>query len=91
MSKKRTNFDEWITELDEEIIQEEYGYERGEFTVYPEHWRSMFEDGLTPSQAFVRALNAFSDARKENSARQQTHWEEIKRFDAQAIARDDAP
>lgn len=51
-------FDQWIETLDEEVIQGEYGYERGEFTVYPDHWRGMFDEGLTPLQAFKRALDA---------------------------------
>ncbi len=53
-------FDEWIRALDEDVIQAEYGYEDGEFTVYPEHWRPMFNEGLTPEAAFKRALSAHS-------------------------------
>lgn len=55
-------FDEWIRALDEDVIQGDYGYEDGEFTVYPEHWRSMFNEGLTPADAFKRALAAHSAA-----------------------------
>ena len=55
-------FDAWIDELDETIIQGEYGYEPGEFTVYPSHWRPLYEEGLTPAQAFRRALDAYRDA-----------------------------
>ena len=57
------SFDEWIDELREDVVQDEYGYERGEFTVYPDEWRPAFEEGLTPSQAFRRALDAFAEAR----------------------------
>lgn len=51
-------FNEWIAALDEQVIQGEFGYERGEFTVYPDHWRGLFDQGLTPQQAWQRALNA---------------------------------
>ena len=57
------SFDEWIRELDEDVIQGEYGYERGEFSVFPEMWRSMFDKGLTPAAAFKRALDAFAEDR----------------------------
>lgn len=58
-----TEFSSWIAALDEDVIQEEYGYEPGEFNVIPELWRPLFDDGLTPSQAFKRALNAHCEAR----------------------------
>lgn len=51
-------FGVWIEQLDEDVIQGEYGYERGEFTVFPDHWRPLFDEGLTPAQAFKRALDA---------------------------------
>lgn len=51
-------FDEWITTLREEVIQGEYGYEEGEFAVHPELWRGLYDEGLTPAQAFKRALDA---------------------------------
>ena len=56
-------FDDWIRELDEDVIQGEFGYEEGEFTVYPEHWRPLFRKGMTPRQAFQRALDAHREAR----------------------------
>ena len=58
-----STFDEWIAELDEEVIQGEYGYERGEFDVFPEQWRPLFDRGLTPSQAFKCALDAHAAER----------------------------
>lgn len=57
-------FDDWIEDLESRVIQGEYGYEEGEFTVYPDHWRPLFEEGLSPDQAFRRALDAFSETRK---------------------------
>ena len=59
-------FDDWIQALDEDVIQDEYGYERGEFTVYPDHWRSMYDDGLTPQQAFKRALDSLDAENTDN-------------------------
>lgn len=55
---RRMNFNRWIEILREDVIQGEYGYEEGEFTVYPEHWRGMWLARLTPSEAFKRALYA---------------------------------
>lgn len=61
-------FDEWITELNLDVIQDEFGYEPGEFTVYPEHWRPLFEEGLTPLQAFQRALKAHREDNQDTPA-----------------------
>lgn len=55
---KTTSFDAWVDELKEKVVQEEYGYEEGEFTVYPNHWRQMYDRGMPPSAAFKRALAA---------------------------------
>ena len=52
------SFDAWIRNLDEGVIQGEHGYERGEFTVFPELWRPLYAEGLTPAQAWQRALDA---------------------------------
>lgn len=53
-------FEKWIDELDENMAQGNYGYECGEFTVFPDHRRQMFDEGLTPQQAFQRALDVFA-------------------------------
>ena len=50
-------FRDWCNELDEGVIQDEFGYEPGEFTIFPEHWRALFDEGLTPRQAWQRALD----------------------------------
>lgn len=55
-------FDSWIDQLETDVVQQEYGYEPGEFTVYPEHWRDLFDAGLTPQQAFRRAIASQSSA-----------------------------
>lgn len=79
MSKR---FDEWIRALDEDVIQGEYGYEEGEFAVYPELWRSMYRQGLTPAQAFQRALDANGEARREDERRDAENWARIQAEDA---------
>lgn len=84
MSKK---FDDWIERLEVDVVQGDYGYEPGEFTVYPEHWRPMFKEGLTPQAAFKRALDAFAESRREEEIKRQANWERIQRADAEAIAR----
>lgn len=58
-------FREWIDTLEEDVVQVEYGYERGEFAVYPELWRALYDEGLTPSQAFKRALDDYGKHRRE--------------------------
>lgn len=62
-----TSFDDWITDLEEKVIEGEYGYEPGEFTVYPDHWRPLYDEGLTPKQAFERALKARREGRAEEA------------------------
>lgn len=85
MSAERVNkFDAWLRELDEDVIQGDYGYEDGEFTVYPEHWRPMFREGLTPAAAFKRALDAFADGRKEDERLRAENWARIQAADQAA-------
>ena len=55
-------FDEWIRKLDEDVIQGKYGYEPGEFSVFPDHWRGLYDEGVTPLNAFKRALAAYRAA-----------------------------
>lgn len=83
----KPDFDEWIRVLDEDVIQDEYGYEDGEFAIFPELWRGMFDGGLTPAAAFRRALDAHDEARKQEEADRQANWERIQREDAEAVAR----
>jgi hypothetical protein len=83
----KRNFREWIRRLDEDVIQGEFGYEDGEFTVYPSLWRSLFNEGLTPREAWQRALDAFAEQRREDDRKKQENWERIQREDAEAIAR----
>lgn len=49
-------FDEWCQKLDEQVIQAEFGYGPGEFTVYPALWRNLYDKGLTPREAWMRCI-----------------------------------
>jgi hypothetical protein len=78
-------FEEWLRELDEDVIQGEYGYEPGEFTVYPDLWMPAFKAGQTPREAFDGALEAYDDDRKARDEEAKARWAEIQRKDAEAI------
>ena len=52
------DFEAWLQVLEADVIQGEYGYEDGEFSVFPDHWLPLFLEGLTPLEAFKRALAA---------------------------------
>jgi hypothetical protein len=80
-------FSEWIRILEEDVIQGEYGYEPGEFTIYPDLWRPSFKEGLTPSQSFKRSLDAFAEARREEERRKAENWARIQEADRQAVER----
>lgn len=56
-------FATWIDTLEEDVVQGEYGYEPGEFTVYPELWHPLYAEGLTPAAAFRPALDSFGQER----------------------------
>lgn len=56
-------FSAWVDTLDVEVIQNEYGYERGEFNVTPALWYPLYAEGLTPMEAFKRALNSHNTDR----------------------------
>ncbi len=80
-------FRAWIRTLDEDVIQGEYGYEPGEFTVYAAHWHEHYLQGLTPEQSFKRALDAFAEDRRQREAERKNNWERIQVSDAAALAR----
>ena len=80
-------YERWLCELDEDVIQREFGYEHGEFTVYPSEWRPLFDEGLTPHQAWQRALDAHKVARDEEDRLNAENWERIQREDLAAVAR----
>lgn len=78
-------FRRWIEVLTEDVIQSEFGYEPGEFTVYPGAWRPLFKEGLTPRQAWQRALDAFAEQRMFDAATRAEQWVGIVIHDAAAI------
>lgn len=80
-------FDRWIEVLREDVIEREFGYEPGEFTVYHEEWRPLFKEGLTPRQAWQRALDAFAEARREDDRLKAENWARIQREDEDVVAR----
>lgn len=79
-------FDDWLITLEEVVIEQDYGYEPGEFTVFPEHWRPMWAEGLTPADAFQRALDAHGEARREDEAERLANWKRIQAEDRAAIS-----
>lgn len=84
----RAKFNRWIRALDEDVIQSEYGYEAGEFAVYPEHWRPLWREGLTPQQAFRRALDAYAESRRAEDRAKAENWKRIQEEDAALIQRE---
>lgn len=80
-----SNFDHWIAKLRDDVIQGEYGHKQGEYTVCPDVWRSLYDDGLTPSQAFRCALEANAECRKRDEAERPTTWQRTWRDDPNAI------
>ena len=80
-------FRAWIRTLDEDVIQSEYGYEQGEFTVYADDWHPMYVEGLTPTAAFKRALDAFAEDRREKERQRKENWARIQAADAAFLKR----
>lgn len=77
-----SKFERWIEELDRDVIHDGFGYEEGEFAVYPEAWRPYYRQGLTPREAFERALQAAGDARRKREAERLANWARIQTEDA---------
>lgn len=80
-------YDAWLHELEEDVIQGEYGYERGEFTVYSTHWAELYLRGLTPAEAWRRALDGYANQRKAEEAERDANWARIVAADQAAIAK----
>lgn len=57
-------FREWMDDLNEKVIQEEFGYEEGEFDAFPELWEPLYLEGLSPREAWMRALDSFAASRE---------------------------
>jgi hypothetical protein len=79
------NFRDWIHRLDEDVIQGEYGYEPGEFTIFAEHWHEHYTQGLTPEQSFKRALDAFAEDRRQREQERKVNWSRIQEADAKYV------
>ena len=62
-SDDECRYEAWLTELEEGVIQQEYGYEPGEFEVFPSLWLPLYVEGLSPQAAFKRALKAHGEGR----------------------------
>lgn len=80
-------YQEWLHTLEEDIIQDEFGYEPGEFTVYTTHWSDLYEEGLTPREAWQRALDGFAAKRREDEAARAANYARIISEDEAVIAR----
>jgi hypothetical protein len=87
MSVADDDFRAWIETLDKDVIQGEFGYEEGEFSVFPDAWRRFYDQGLSPAEAFARALAAADDARRENERLRLENWERIRREDDALLGR----
>lgn len=79
---------EWLRVLEEDVIQTEFGYEPGEFTVYSSHWRELYDEGLTPRDAWQRALDGFANARRDEEQRKIANYARIVAEDEAAVARE---
>ncbi len=77
----------WLEDLEEDVIQEGFGYEPGEFSVFPEVWQDLYIEGLTPLQAFTRALDAACEARKQEDLRKVENWKRLQEEDRIAVER----
>lgn len=75
----------WLTTLEDEVIIGEFGYERGEFAVFPESWEALYAEGLTPRAAWQRALDAHDERRRQEDAAKAENWARIQREDAELL------
>lgn len=82
-----TPFENWLANLEVDVIEGEYGYERGEFTIYSSHWRELFDQGLTPRDAWVKALGGYANARKAADDAKTANYARIISEDDAAVAR----
>lgn len=80
-------FSAWLDTLRDNVIEDEFGYEPGEFTVYSTHWRPLFDEGLTPRQAWQRALDGFAHARREDDDARRANYARIVSEDEALRAR----
>ena len=74
---RRVKFDSWLAELECEVIQGEFGYEPGEFTVYPSEWYPLYQRGLSPHEAWQRAFDMRACGRIEEECLKAINWARI--------------
>jgi hypothetical protein len=77
MTDRDDDFRAWIDVLREDVVQDEFGYEPGEFTIYLEHWRPLFDEGLTPREAWLRALDDYGEVTREEDAAKAANYARI--------------
>ena len=58
--KPSLSFEEWLEELKTTVIEGEFGYEPGEFSVFADGWFPLWEAGMSPSEAFQSELDKAS-------------------------------
>lgn len=87
MTERNRDFEKWLRVLEEDVIQAEFGYEPGEFTVYSSHWRGLYDEGLAPRAAWQRALDGFANERRDREQRKIANYDRIVAEDKAAIAR----
>ena len=77
----------WLETLEHDVIEGEFGYERGEFTVYTTHWAALYEKGITPRRAWQHALDGFANKCCENEDAKTANYTRIVSEDQATIAR----
>lgn len=75
----------WLTALEDDVIIAEFGYERGEFAVFPESWEGLYSEGLSPGEAWQRALDAHGERRRDEELAKARNWARIQREDAELL------
>lgn len=83
-------YQRWLDTLNDDVVQTEFGYEPGEFTVYSSHWVELYELGLSPNEAFQHALDGYANARRDEEGRKIANYARIVAADQAAIARERA-
>lgn len=78
----------WLTSLNDDVIEGEFGYEPGEFTVYSSRWIPLYEEGLTPREAWQRALDGFAQKRRQDNETKLANYARIVSEDEAAVARE---
>lgn len=83
-------FHDWLCDLEEDVIQGEYGFEPGEFTVYSSHWRELYDAGWSPLDAWKMALDGYTNMRADRDGKRIANYARIIAEDEAAVARERA-